>query len=102
MKYVLIFDDDERRANGDEQTELDVILDVRELLRAGYYSPSFLTPVFNMEIGGPDVDSAGWEITLCECAGGPHFGARRSGSPACCEDCGMLARDHFEAIRRMW
>lgn len=37
MKYVMIFNDEEIRANGDEPSPHDVADEARELLRSGYY-----------------------------------------------------------------
>lgn len=40
----------------------------------------------------------GYDIQLCECPEGPYLGARKMGTPCCCERCGFMTSDQFEWI----
>lgn len=46
----------------------------------------------------PDRDD-GYAIALCTCPQGPYIGARKSGTPCCCERCGFMTPDQFEFLR---
>lgn len=45
-------------------------------------------------------DPEGYSLAVCRCSGGPHLGARKAETPCCCEDCGYMTADQFDAIRR--
>lgn len=45
----------------------------------------------------PD-DQHGYSIALCSCADGPYLGARRMGSPCCCERCGRVTPDQWHFL----
>lgn len=42
----------------------------------------------------------GYSIMLCTCPEGPYLGARKAGSPCCCERCGYMTIDQMQAIER--
>lgn len=43
-------------------------------------------------------DPEGFSIVLCHCEEGPYFGARKAGAPCCCERCGFMVREQWEAL----
>lgn len=43
-------------------------------------------------------DPEGYSLTACSCAEGPYIGARRAGSPCCCERCGLITLEALEAL----
>ena len=45
----------------------------------------------------PD-DQHGYSIALCRCADGPYLGARKMGTPCCCERCGFMTQDQWDAL----
>lgn len=42
---------------------------------------------------------SGYPIALCSCGEGPYVGARMAGRPCCCERCGFMVPEQWEAIR---
>jgi hypothetical protein len=46
-----------------------------------------------------ETDPEGYSINICECDT-PYIGGRRLGTPDCCERCGMMTPDQFEAIKQ--
>jgi hypothetical protein len=46
----------------------------------------------------PD-DQHGYSIALCGCEGGPYLGARKMGTPCCCERCGFMTWDQYRFLR---
>lgn len=45
----------------------------------------------------PD-DQHGFSVAVCDCPEGPYIGARKSGTPCCCERCGFMTREQFEFL----
>jgi len=45
-------------------------------------------------------DQDGYDIGLCACDEGPYLGARKAGTPCCCERCGFITLDQWEHIQR--
>lgn len=43
-------------------------------------------------------DQCGYDIGLCQCYGGPRLGARKAGTPCCCERCGFMTPDQWQHI----
>lgn len=46
----------------------------------------------------PD-DQHGYSIAICACSGGPYLGARKMGTPCCCERCGLMTQEQFDFLR---
>lgn len=46
----------------------------------------------------PAVPRSGYAIDLCSCPEGPHLGARKMGTPCCCERCGFMTVEQHAAI----
>lgn len=44
------------------------------------------------------VDPEGYSLCLCTCPEGPYLGARKAGSPCCCERCGFMTIDQWKAL----
>lgn len=40
----------------------------------------------------------GLAVSICRCEGGPYLGARKAGTPCCCERCGFLTENQRAAI----
>jgi hypothetical protein len=40
----------------------------------------------------------GYLLKVCSCPTGPYLGARRAGTPCCCESCGFITRDQLDAL----
>lgn len=40
----------------------------------------------------------GYDLTVCRCEGGPYLGARKAGTPCCCERCGFITEDQRAVI----
>lgn len=46
----------------------------------------------------PTTAHDGYELSVCRCDGGPYLGARKSGTPCCCERCGFITENQRAAI----
>ena len=44
------------------------------------------------------ISSSGFDVMVCSCPDGPYLGARKSGTPCCCEACGFLVREQVDHI----
>lgn len=44
------------------------------------------------------VDPDGFSINLCTCPDGAYLGARKAGTPCCCERCGFMTREQWDAL----
>ena len=40
----------------------------------------------------------GYDLTICACKDGPYLGARKAGAPCCCERCGRMTREQYDAL----
>lgn len=62
---------------------------------AGLWLPAVMQePVSNVISTDPE----GYSIVLCHCKEGPYLGARKMGTPCCCERCGFMTREQWEAL----
>lgn len=46
------------------------------------------------------VSEDGFAIAICSCTQGPYLGARKMGTPCCCERCGFMIQEQYDAIIR--
>lgn len=42
--------------------------------------------------------AAGYTVEICACPDGAYLGARKAGTPCCCERCGYMTRDQYDAL----
>jgi hypothetical protein len=40
----------------------------------------------------------GYALIVCSCDDGPYIGARKAGTPCCCEVCGFITQDQLDAV----
>jgi len=41
---------------------------------------------------------SGYAVSICACPEGPYLGARKAGTPCCCERCGFMTQEQYEAL----
>ena len=41
---------------------------------------------------------SGYDVLICTCPEGPYLGARKMGTPCCCERCGFITADQWNHI----
>ena len=44
------------------------------------------------------MSESGYALTVCSCEGGPYLGARKAGTPCCCEVCGFITQEQLDAL----
>lgn len=43
-------------------------------------------------------ERSGYEVVICSCDCGPYTGARKAGTPCCCEICGFMTQEQYDYI----
>jgi len=41
-----------------------------------------------------------YDVSVCRCDAGPYLGARKAGTPCCCEVCGFITQEQLDHLAR--